>query len=90
MLFYDGQVSVGTAGSIVFPGNEFSSLLDGRVLLVMHNCLNILPAIQADPGLGCLLLERISRIEVVEEERAQTSSRVVLMPKCPQCIPKLK
>ena len=32
--------------SIVFSGNKFLSLLDGGVLLVMQNSLNILPAIK--------------------------------------------
>ena len=42
--------------------------------LVMHNFYNIVLAIKhlrPDPGLGRLLTERISRIEVAEGGRAQ-------------------
>ena len=58
---------------MLFLGSESSSFLDAEVPLVMHNSLDILPAIKhlrPDPGLGRLLPERISRIELTKGGRA--------------------
>ena len=60
---------------IMMPASQLRSddLRNVRQALVMHYSFNILPAIKhfrPDPGLGRLLPERISRIEVPEGGRA--------------------
>ena len=63
---------VATAGLVLFPGNEFLSFLNAKVLLMMHHSLDIFPKYLRLDFLNLhVFFVRISRTEVVEERRVQ-------------------